>query len=192
MLLTVEHVRRYSISNLSFESVGDVIAAAGEAQDMLEKVLGVVEAHVSNVNYSTSSPTAIAADEIELFSVCLQRLLVVCCALSLRLYNEGVIEADSMHTRFNTFRLGVFCDASSFAVRNETLNFFKYVVPVDAQDKYTAHLLAWLRDAIRKSEDYSLSAINVALCAVLPLLKKHSGEACKVRNTPFYVRPASK
>jgi hypothetical protein len=153
---------------------------------MLEKVLGVVEAHVSNVNYSTSSPTAIAADEIELFSVCLQRLLIVCCALSLRLYNEGVIEADAIHTRFNTLRQGVFCDLSSAAVRSETLNFFKYVVPVDTQGKYTSLLLAWLRDAIRKSAEYSLAAINVALCAVLPLLKKHSSEACKVRSTIFW------
>jgi hypothetical protein len=168
-------------SNPPFPGIFLIIAAAGEAQDVLEKVLGVVEAHVSNVNYSTSSPTAIAADEIELFSVCLQRLLVVCCALSLKLYNAGVIEADAMHTRFNALRLGVFCDASSAAVRNETLNFFKYVVPVDTQGKYTALLLAWLRDVIRKSEDYSLAAINVALCAVLPLLKRHSSDACRVR-----------
>lgn len=155
-----------------------------DAQDLLEKVANVVDAHVSNVNYnSASAAVSLCADEVELFCVCLQRLAVVCCALSLRLYNLGVLEADKLHTRFTSLRTGVYNDASSAAVRNEALSFFAFVIPVDTAGKYTNLLLSWLKEVVRNSGNYSLAALNSVVTAVLPLLKSNPEAACKVIRT---------
>lgn len=151
---------------------------------MLEKILGVTDLHVANLNFSTASPTSICADELELFSVCLLRLTNVGSALSLRLYNQGIIEADRVHTRFESLRKGVFNDATSQAVRNETLSFFKHIIPVDASGKYSTHLLTWLGEIICRSDDYSVEAINAVLTAILPVLKAQAAQACQVRQIP--------
>jgi hypothetical protein len=154
---------------------------AADALDLLEKIMSVIDAHISNVNYSTAAAaTSIGADEVELFCVCLQRLTVVCCALSLRLYNQGVIEADRLHTGFNSVRLGVFNDSSSGAVRNESLAFFTYVIPVDTTGRYTDMVLSWFKTVLRRCDDYSLAALNGVIIAVQPLLKANHGAACKV------------
>lgn len=147
---------------------------------MLEKILGVIESHVANLSYSTSSPTSICGDEVELFSVCLQRLLNVSSALSLRLYNLGHLDADGLHERLNSLRTGIFNDQSSPAVRNESLYFFHYVVPVDGAGKYTKQLLTWFRSIIDTREAYSLQALQSVLTAVLPLIKENSELACEV------------
>jgi hypothetical protein len=151
---------------------------------LLEKILGVTDLHVANLNYSTASPTSICADELELFSVCLLRLTNVGSALSLRLYNQGIIEADRVHTRFESLRKGVLNDATSQAVRNETLSFFKHIIPVDTSGKYSTHLLTWLGEIIRRSDDYSVEAINAVLTAMLPVLKTQAAQACQVRQIP--------
>lgn len=152
-----------------------------DALDLLEKIVNVVDAHIANVNFSTAAAAvSICADELELFAVCLQRLVVVCCALSLRLYNLGVLDADRLHMRFNSIRTGVYNDSTSAAVRNETLSYFTYIVPVDTTGRYTDALLAFLKAVLRHSDDYSLSALNSAIVAVQPLLKQHFSAACKV------------
>lgn len=145
-------------------------------------MIASVESHVSNLNFNTTSPTSLCADELELFEVCLQRLLNVSCALSLQLYNQGVHDADKLHERFNSIRNGVFRDEVSMAVRNETLNFFKYVAPVDAAGRYTTYLLTWFRAVIDKCSDYTFEALNTALMALLPILSKNPTQACEVRH----------
>ena len=141
-----------------------------------------VEAHVANLNFSSASPISLCSDELELFEVCLQRLLNVSCALSLKLYNLGLLDADKLHTRFNNIRNGVFRDESSMAVRNETLNFFKYIAPVDSSGRYTSYLLTCFRSVIDKRGDYSFEALNVALVALLPILSKNPTQACEVNH----------
>ena len=154
---------------------------------MLEKILGVIESHIANLSYNTSSPTSICAEEVELFSVCLARLLNVSCALSLRLYNLGHLDADGLHERLNAIRTGVFNDRSSPAVRNESLNFFRYVIPVDGAGKYSKYLLTWFKSIIEERDEYSLQALQSVLSAVLPLVKEHSELACEVRLLSLYV-----
>lgn len=155
---------------------------AADALDLLEKVIASVEAHISNLNFNAASAAiSLCSDEVELFEVCLQRLLNVSCALSLSLYNSGLLDAERLHERFNNIRNGVFRDESSQVVRNETLNFFKFIIPVDAAaGKYTSYLLAWFRAVIDKRNAYSFEALNVALVALLPVLKKNPAQACEV------------
>ena len=155
-----------------------------DAQDLLEKILGVIESHIANLNYSTASPISVCADEVELFQVCLQRLLNVSCALSLKVFNLGHLDADGLHERFNSLRTGVFSDGSSLAVRNETLNFFAWVIPVDTSGKYSQYLLKWFHKIITSGKDYSLSALQSLLTATLPLIKAQPEAACEV-NTFF-------
>lgn len=151
-----------------------------DSLDLLEKVLSVVDAHVANLNFSTSSLTSICADELELFSVCLQRLANTSAALSLRLCNNGLQDADRIHARFISLRRGVLLDQTSAAVRNETLTFFEYIVPVDVSGKYTSQLLTQLKEVVTNCGDYSLEPITRALCAMMPLLKAHPKQACQV------------
>ncbi len=160
--------------------VNMLIVDVVDAQDLLEKILNSIESHISNLSYNTTSPNSICADEVELFSVCLQRLLNVSCALSLRLSNLGHLDADGLHARLNSLRCGVFNDQTSSIVRDESLLFFKYVLPVDRAGKYTDFLLAWFKRVIEASGDYSLHALQEVLQAVLPLIKANPTKACEV------------
>jgi hypothetical protein len=65
-------------------------------------------------------------------------------------------------------------------VRNETLNFFAWVVPVDAAGKYSQYLLQWFHRIISSGKDYSLSALQSLLTATLPLIKAQPEASCEV------------
>ena len=160
-----------------------------------------METHIANLTFPLASAAVplTAIDEMELFQVCLQRLLNVAAALALQLYNKGIFDADKLHTRFNSLRSsgvllgsgsGSSSDANvnsssggsggSAAVRNETLNFLKYIVPVDTEGRYSSELFAWFVGVIERRHEYSFQAICEALEGITPLLRTRPAEACEV------------
>lgn len=174
------------VKNLFVFLFESIVLGLADSLDLLEKVISTVDAHISNLNYNNASLTSICSDELELFAVCLQRLSNVCAALSLRLCNNGFHDADRMHSRFISLGSGVLLDRSSAAVRNETLSFFEYIVPVDVTEKYTSQLLSQLKEVVTACGEYSLGPITRALGSMLPLLKTHPKEVCQVCASNYF------
>lgn len=180
-----------------------------EAVHMLEKTLLAIESHLSNITIvvASTSSTYSVSEEFELFQVCMLRLLNVSSAVSLTLLRNNSDGSSSsstcmqqqdnqrqhienLHDRISSIRYQQLesCSSSSYslssssskAVKDESLNYFRYIIPIDSNHRYSMYLLEWFATVIKRRFEYSFDAINTALHSIAALLHKYPVEACKV------------
>ena len=138
----------------------------GDANDLLDKIVQVVEISVANL---------VSSDDIDLFYICLLRLLNISISFALRV-KYCPKRTNDLFLLWNQLQ----SSSSNKSLLNESLNLFPALIPNDSNGIFTNFVFKHIVFVTDRRNEFSIEALVSAFEKLNELVLKYPVEACEV------------